>query len=220
MSFKALCHAAAVLICSVAIQAHAAPVTTLYNTGVNNVGNVLANGTLNDPHYSLVSVAGGTTQTVVRTAAGGYPIPPYIGDNSLSAWIGPNNAADLSGPVGVYDYRTTFDLTGFNLSTVSIAGLWSTDNNGLDILINGVSLGYTTSFTQFSAGWAAFAVNSNFVAGINTLDFIVSNGGGPTALRTQLTASGELQAVPEPESIALLGLGLVAISFARKRKQA
>jgi hypothetical protein len=221
MNFKTLCRAAAILACSVAIQAQATPITTLYNTGVNNAGTVLANATLNDPHYVLTSVAGNsTTQTRIRTSVGGYPIPPYLGDNALSAWIGPNNSNDLSGPVGNFIYSTTFDLTGFDLNTVSIAGLWSSDNQGLDILINGVSLGFTSANTQFAIGFASFLINSNFVSGINTIDFVIFNDGGPTALRTQMIGTGDLQAVPEPESIALLGLGLVAISFARKRKQA
>ena len=218
MSFKTLCRAAAILACLAAIQAHAAPITTLYNTGVDNAGNTRAHGTVGDLHYSLFGgPAGSNGQTRILTSAGGYPVPPYIGDNSLSTWIGPNGSDDLDGPIGVYIYRTTFNLNGFDLSSVLISGLWSTDNAGMDIFINGHSLGYTTSTTQYSAGFASFVINNYFVSGINTIDFWVRNDGGPTALRTELTGTGEL---PEPGSIALLGLGLSAVIFTRKRKQA
>jgi hypothetical protein len=61
----------------------------------------------------------------------------------------------LDGPVGAYDYRTTFNLAGFNPSTASITGQWSTDNEGVEILINGVATGKTIpnpwSFESFTS---------------------------------------------------------------------
>src|SRR5664279_94616 len=101
-------------------SAGAAPLN-LFNTGVDNSGTPLADNTVGDPHYTLVSVPGGsTTDILVRTSSTGFPIPPYILDDSISAWIGPYNAHDLTGPVGYYDYRITFNLTGFISSTASI----------------------------------------------------------------------------------------------------
>lgn len=66
-----------------------AAIPSLFNTGVDASMTPLPDGTIGDPHYSLVSVPGGTTDILVRTSAGGYPIPPYFGDDSSSAWIGP-----------------------------------------------------------------------------------------------------------------------------------
>lgn len=81
--------------------AQAATITSLFNTGVNNSGTPLPDGTVGDPHYSLVSApAGSTSSILVRTSAGGFPIGPYLGDDSLSAWIGPNNDSTLDGPAG------------------------------------------------------------------------------------------------------------------------
>lgn len=196
--------------------AQAALITTLYNTGVNASGAVLPDGTVGDPHYALISVPGGsTTETRIITSASGFPIPPYIGDNTLSRWIGPNNSSDIDGPAGRYVFRTTFDLTGLDYTTASIVGGWSTDNDGLDILINGISLGYTTSFTQFQTGFSAFAVNSGFVAGINTLDFVVNNGGGPIGLRVEMSGT----AVPAPGSLALAALALLGLGAAARHRQ-
>jgi hypothetical protein len=190
---------------------------TLFNTGVDASGTPLADGTIGDPHYVLVSVPGGTTDLRVRTSAGGYPIPPYIGDDSSSAWIGPNNNSEVDGPVGSYDYRTTFSLAGLNPATALITGGWSTDNNGLQILINGVDTGNPgTSFSQFSIGFASFSINSGFDPGVNTIDFIVNNGGGPTALRVEM--SGTASNVPELSTWGMMLAGFAGLGFAGYRR--
>jgi hypothetical protein len=205
-------------------QVKAGPITTLFDTGVDASGTPLADSTVGDPHYSLVSVpAGSVSQLLVRTSAGGFPIPPYFGNDSLSDWIGPNNDHSLDGPVGLYDYRTTFSLAGFNPATASITGGWSSDNDGRQILLNGVDTGNPpTSFTQFSSGFASFSVSSGFLPGVNTLDFIVSNGGGPTALRVEMSGTASSAAVPEPATLTLLGIGAVSlVGYGwRKRKAA
>jgi PEP-CTERM motif len=206
--------AALALVAGAAGQARADSIP-LYNTGVDAGGTPLADGTIGDPHYSLISVASGsTTEIMVRTSVGGYPIPPWLPDDSLSAWIGPHNDQQLNSPNGTYDYQTTFSLAGLDPTTASIGGNWSTDDPGLDILINGVSTGQTS---LNYATWSSFAINSGFVAGVNTLDFIVANtGGGPTGLRVEM--SGDARAVPEPGSIALIGLGgVMALGYLRRK---
>jgi len=197
---------------------YASPIDTLFNTGVDSVGAVLPDGTISDPHYLLISVPpDSTAETLIRTSAGGFPIPPYIDDNALSSWIGPNNDGQLNGPSGTYIYRTTFDLTGFDPNTASITGQWSTDDDGVDICINNVNvcLGYTTSWNTFSP----FSINSGFVEGINTLYFKVDNqygvvpglppGWNPTALRVELT--GTASPVPVPAAVWLFGSGLLVL---------
>lgn len=194
----------------------------LSNTGVDALGVPLANGTTPDLHYSLVSApAGAATSTRVLTSADGYPVGPWLGDTVTSAWIGPNTA-DANGPVGNYTYRTTFDLTGLDPLTATITGRWSTDNNGIAILLNGANTGNPgTSFTQFSEGYVSFSIASGFVAGVNTLDFQVYNGGGPTGLRVEM--SGTAAVVPEPTTVVagallLLPFGVSLVRTARKQR--
>jgi hypothetical protein len=182
---------------------------SLYNTGVDSSGNVLSEGTV-DPFYTLTSVPSGSSSTVVGfTSAGGYPIGPWYGDDALSTWIGPNNDAQADGPVGYYDYQTTFNLTGFNLNTVSIGGQVAVDDVLVNILLNGVPLGYTApwnTWTQFTIDQANAA--GDFVAGINTLDFIVDNYQGPTGLRVEFNSVD-----PQPVPDSGLGIGISGLVF-------
>jgi len=197
--------------------AHGAAIASLFNTGVDAFGTPLTNGST-ELHYILTGVPSGPTSVRVATSANGFPIGPWIGDDSLSAWIGPNSDSSLDGPVGNYDYQTTFDLTGFDPLTASITGLWAMDNNSVDILINGLSISPAAG-SGFSS-YSAFAINSNFVSGVNTLDFVISNAGGPTGLRVEMagTADPTGASTPEPATMGILGLGLVGLGLLRRRR--
>jgi PEP-CTERM motif len=198
----------AIAALTLASAAHAGSIT-IFNTGVNASGTPLLDGTVGDPHYTLFTVPGGTTDLLVRT---------WVGDNALSAWIGPNNNAQAFGPPGIYDYRTTFDLTGLVPGTATLLGRWSMDDLGVDILINGVSTGNTAPDPGFT-GFFSFSINSGFVAGVNTLDFVVNNddveGANPTGLRVEV--SGTAAATPEPASLVLFGAGFAGLCMFRRR---
>lgn len=99
---------------------------------------------------------------------------------------------------------------------MSIGGRWSTDNSGANIFVNGVGTGQSAGgFTS----WFNFGVNSGFVAGINTLDFLVRDAGVIAGFRVEMTGSGDLAAsVPEPRSIALALLGFALLVGARRTR--
>jgi len=208
--------------------ANTTQISSLYNTGVNNAGVPLANGAA-DPHYALIAQpAPGGLSDQVLTSAGGFPIGPWLGDNSTSAWIAANGNADGEGPAGNYTWRTTFDLIG-DPATSIIEGVWATDNGAVDILINGMSVG-TGQLSSSHNIWTPFLIDSGFVYGINTLDFVVNNlvvgSPNPTGLRVQMTGfAGNLPppsvAVPEPTSIALwlLVSGFVMVYVLRGKQR-
>ena len=183
-------------LCITTLPAPGRQIPGLYNTGVDAAGKPLADDAV-DPHYSLTF--GGTT-AYATTEVGGFPIPPWLGSNSMSAWISPApDTTGLSDGFGTYNYsyRTSFLLTGMDLATVRLAGRWATDNNGVNILINGVSTGQANT-SQFTS-WTPFAITSGFVNGVNTLTFVVNNGSpdagpgsDPTGLRVELWGSGLL----------------------------
>lgn len=205
--------------------AQAAPITGLFNTGVNNSGVLLGNNAT-DPHYTLVTSSGpfaggllpGATRTLV---ADGFPIPPWVANSATSRWITPiSTDGDGNGPQGNHIYRTTFDLTGLNPATARITGQWASDNDGLGILLNGVPTGNTIPGEFAFQALSPFTINSGFVAGINTLDFVVLNRGGPTGLRVQGIAgtADQVAAVPEPAAVGVFGLVAAAALGCRRRR--
>ncbi len=173
------------------------PIPGLYSTGVDDAGRPLLEDAV-DSHYRLTF--GGTT-AYVATEVGGFPIPPWLGTNSMSAWIGPApDTIGLSDGTGTYNYRyeTTFNLGALAVSGARIAGRWACDNRGVDILINGVGTGQSND-NQFNQ-WTPFVINSGFVAGANRLTFVVNNGSpgaaagsDPTGLRVELWGEAALQ---------------------------
>jgi hypothetical protein len=188
--------------CSVA---HAATIANLFNTGVDPSANALVGAGVPDPHYSLIVQPGAATAVTVDNAI--WPIfgGPWVPNNPLSRWIGPDGSSQ--GPAGNYTYRTTFNVpANAILSSVNVSGLWGTDDGSIDILINGSSTG------SVSAGFTSlvpFNIGSGFVFGVNTLDFALNNAGGPTGLRVDKVV-GTYQ-VPEPAT-AFLVLSAMSLS--------
>jgi len=159
----------------------------LFNTGVSTAGTQLSNGQI-DPHYTLTSRPDAVPTpdtTKVLTSAGGFPIPPWLGDTTTSRWLVPGTSDDDgNAPLGNYTFQTTFTLPAF--SSASITGQWALDNSGISIAINGTPIpgtsvpesrpgpGGTTifPFQEFTP----FSVTSGFQTGLNTLAFTVFNG--------------------------------------------
>lgn len=164
-------------------------VTTLFNTGVDDTGAVLPDGTV-DAHYVLVVNPDSASPNAIVQDSTVFPIVagPWVANSASSKWIGPrfetSAAAGGAGVLGDYAYRLTFDLTGLDPATVVITGVWATDNPGPDILVNGVSSGQVNA-GNFDA-LTPFSISTGFLAGLNTLDFKVSNlSVGYTGLRVE-----------------------------------
>lgn len=170
----------------------------LYNTGVDVDKQPLAAGAT-DPHYTLLVNPDNTSSTLALVQSG---TPGAWNPNSAtSLWIGPRtNTGGAAGQsvnagegLGTYVYRTSIDLTNFDLSTVTIRGKWASDNETIAIRVNGTAVtgidylgantyGTLKSFTLDSV------IAPTLTGGINTIDFVIQNADpvtGFTGLRIQ-----------------------------------
>ena len=229
------CSAALLMAALAARSVQADTIQELYNTGVGEDHNLLDNNATSiDPHYKITvrpdSDVNPSTDAHVEDASV-FPIAagPWIPNTSTAQWIAPafntNSAA-----VGLYVYSTGFTLpSDADLSSVLITGGWAVDDgsnsgsavhdiirvNGFDIVVdNPDGFGALTPFT----------LNAGFVHGLNSIQFLVENGGSFTGLmvdntvgtfdRTVATGPGP-GTIPEPATMSLLALGL--LGFARRR---
>ena len=175
------------------VAAGAAPIPGLFNTGVDDDGNLLPGSGAVDPHYTITDSADEEfTGPDAVTLNPGFPVGPWVGEGPDSKWIAPNaesgNAAE-----GDYTYTTTFDLTGFDPEKAIINGQWGVDNGGVDIILNGESLGIAN--TGGFGALTEFVIDSGFVEGENTLEFIVNNAPttpNPTGLRVEMRGTVEV----------------------------
>lgn len=205
---------AAALGCIVITAAPAATITNLFNTGVNNAGVALGLAGLPDPHYDLLLPLGYTAVSVDDT---NDPFPSWYANDVSSRWIGPaTNAQGLGGRTWIYQTNFTIPLNAI-LSTVSITGLWATDDFGSDIRINGGSTGQTNSGSNVLE---TFNINSGFIYGNNTLRFHVVNAlpgvTNPTGLRIDQMI-GTFQVVPEPATVFLTSVAAVFVPILCRR---
>lgn len=188
---------------------------------------------------TLAGTTGASTDgnfTILAGSPGGSSIPfvtnsivpsqtNWLADGiDASSWISPTGQENPGDSPGVYTYEEIFTIgAGFNPSSAQIAGAWATDDTGV-IMLNGNLVG--TASLAFGT-LTPFTIDSSFTAGINKLDFEVTNGSissqpvNPSGLRVEIVSTSISAAVPEPTSSAFLGLGLAALALvAMKNRRA
>jgi hypothetical protein len=200
--------------------ANHAAITGLINTGATvHDGPALPHGS-DVPAWTLTLAPPGTPPIKVHTSVGAFPIPPWVSDNTSSTWIGPDDP-DINGLPGDYEYSITFDLTGFDLDSVIIRGIWATDNGGIGVFLNGVDTGNIPSggFTDSTLFSLSTAEGEVFNPGLNTLSFRLNNAGdalNPTGFRAEfLTATG-IVVIPEPSAMLLLATAAAGSACGRR----
>ena len=188
-------------------------------SGLKSTGAGLAAGA-QDTNYALSSSTTSVGSFGYVAANSAFPIGPWLANTAASSWLTPTASQGESfdpSSNGTYTWSTNFDLTGFNASTASFTARFAADNSVVAYL-NNVQIGTASGF----ASWTDLSSSSNFVAGVNTLSFVVTNlaqnGGNPTGLRVEFLSSN-VTAVPEADTYAMMmaGLGLMGLIARRKK---
>lgn len=185
-------------------QAAWADTITFWNTGVAADGSLLAAGSA-DTHYTLIDSADPNGTMAMATSAHSAWTQP----TSTAGWISPGSSGYQNWDSGYYVYQTTFDLTGYDVTTASLSGMIAADDS-VAVYLNGSGLAAFNGSTGFSS-LTPFLISSGFVSGVNTVDFVVHNDDGPTGLMVDDTVA--TAQTPEPGSLLLMATGLAGGGF-------
>lgn len=215
--------AAGILFSATAIQA------SLTSININNTGGGFISGaaetlwTVESP--SLVS----TTPFVTTGSPSSFPFPTWAVDSLPTyGWISPQQTYTASSvdAVGTWIFSTTFNLTGDDPTSANIQFKVAVDNSlsNTSVVLNGHTLTLTgLSNAGFNLSTTVFTINvpADFVAGLNTLSFHVTNGAGtagnPVGLLVDFTSATANTATPEPGTALLLVSGFCGLVAWRRR---
>lgn len=181
-------------------QASASPLT-FFNTGVSASGSLLAAGST-DSRYSLIYNPDGAAEVATATAANANWTP----NTSSAGWISPGASGNTNWSAGTYVFEATLDLTGFDPATAILSGAVAADDS-VSIYLNrtGSALFSSTGFSNLSS----FTIHGGFVGGVNLVDFVVTNTGGPTGLMVSNSQATASALTPEPAALLLVATGIV-----------
>ncbi len=150
------------------------PVPSAFSTGQSESGRVFSPGS-KDPHYWLTASAQSTPPPPAIAATVIQNHPAWAANDAASSWIGPVNPGTENVAAGTYNYRTTFNLEGYNPATAKLILGVGADNRLTSVLLNGIDKGI--SYTGFSTLSGDFVMNSGFLSRTNTIDFLTVNDG-------------------------------------------
>jgi hypothetical protein len=144
----------------------------LFSTGIG------AERGQNDPHWTIVAASCDPHLKPQAAVLNTYFGPGYVsGSPETAQWISNGPTAPTVPCFSRWTFRTTFDLAGFDPATAKIEGFYAADDLIVGIRLNGhEQTVLKTSDWQLTVKMP-LAIDRGFVAGQNTLEFVVYNGG-------------------------------------------
>jgi uncharacterized protein (TIGR03437 family) len=146
----------------------------LFNSGVDN-GKALLTASVPDGHYSLIAQNGSVAPSVVLAPASGWVT------SSAARWISRSGAATAA-----FRYTTQFELSGCELSSVSIKGQFAASQSG-QLFLNNNATPIAQTAANGALSFTTFTITSGFQAGPNTLTFVTAAGAQQTGLLVEFT---------------------------------
>lgn len=164
---------------------------------IRGVGIVPVGGV--DPRYRVTGPPGSgiDAQSVVVLADNTAPGTPWVLNSSESRWVG-LGVPGAAGPAGDYTFSINFPVSyAINPHRLLLQGSWAASSSGVQVILNGNSLGVTAAVPGSLSTLPALAGRGLFVQGDNTLEFVVRNAdGGATALRVAASLARVAEANP------------------------
>jgi hypothetical protein len=166
------------------------PKTVNLATGLDASGNLIATGGQSDANWTVQEQGGGTGAAQAVTSSSPDYYGPWVPDGPHSDWIARNANVANNGPAPYTFYRT-FDLTSYDLATVSISGSWTIDDVGT-LSLNGhqiaaLGVGQWNALNPFSVATGSLLLRP----GLNTLAITMTfTDQSLDAVRLEGTVSG------------------------------
>lgn len=200
------------------------------STGLSAGGAALAEGA-SDPFWSISTIGNSyipQSAVVLYDADNATCHCGILANAPTGQWISDVAQVNNTWGIGPTVFASrTFDLTGYNLSSVTLTGNFSVMDSNIGLFLNGFLIPGTTVLYPPNLPWqylTSFSTNSGFNAGINTLEFQSNSSNSiydGVMLRDTWVNGEQSNTVPEPASMVLFSTGLIGVyGVARRRRNA